>query len=264
MVASSLGKIHLCIDGYTAETPALRNEELLGIYFRSVKKSAFTRILYFPDDSDNAMEGVTGCMLGAGYHTTVHTYTNKKKQCYFLDFFGFEEKKHRNALNFLSNSYEAAYQMQHSLLRQPDNPLPVQHPSGRKAYGPHLMAHIQIQQSQVPLMRKHIRDFLTSLPYEINMNPLTQVFQIESKEWQSALRVIAESHLAIHFHIPSRILFIDIFSCKPFESSKVLYLLKEQFMSKTMDSTVFERGLYFPEQNPILTKMTATPLVASF
>ncbi|MFN7161340.1 MAG: S-adenosylmethionine decarboxylase [Candidatus Gracilibacteria bacterium] len=241
-------KIHLCIDGYLAETSSLRNEELLSIYFRSVKKSGFTRILYFPDDLGNAMEGVVGFLLGPGQHTTVHTYTNNKKKCYFLDFFGFEERKHRNALIYLDGSYESDYSIQNTIVRKHQTLMPGTYPASKTStHIPHLMTELQVEERSSTFMRKHIREFLTDLPSEISINSLTQVFQIESKEWLSALRVSSEAHLSIHYHIESRMIFLDVFSCNPFDDAKILYLLKEKFIFKNSTHNLLERGMYFPK-----------------
>lgn len=264
MENNSPRKIHLCIDGYQTDTSALRNEELLGIYFRSIKKSAFTRILYFPDDLGVGMEGVMGCLIGPGYHTTVHTYTNQNKLCYFLDFFGFEEKKHRNAMTYLEGSYSPTYSMQHTILRQEQTHIHgVSDASNPSVYGPHLMVELRAKRGDPLTMKYAIRDFLDALPAEIGMHPLTQTFQIQSKEWISSLRVIVESHLSIHYHIPTSTLFLDVFSCKAFDYKKVLYLLKEKFAFRTSTHGIIERGHYFPREIPVSQIKSTLPTLAT-
>lgn len=239
-------KHHLCIDGYDADIVALRNEDLLSSYFKKIDVSAHTHILYFPDDSHKGMEGVTGCLLAPGLHTTVHTYTNAQKKCYFLDFFGFEENDHRKYLLDLKKSYEGTYQMEHEITRSlQDIPYGVPSASNIRVYGPHLMAEFTIAEGGKEEIAAEIKKFLQDLPEVIDMHTLTEVFQVESEEWVSALRVIAESHISIHYHPATHVLFLDIFSCKPFEWEKAKDLLMQHFDVKTYQQRIWERGVYF-------------------
>lgn len=239
-------KHHLCIDGYDGSSPALRNEVVLETYFRDVDPAALTHLLYFPDESNLGMEGVTGCLLAPGMHTTVHTYTNDRKKCYFFDFFGFEEDLHRKNVLHLKNAFQGTYHMEHEILRsQREVRFGVPDASNTRVYGPHLMAEIAIKEADRALVADNIKTFLQDLPEVIDMNALTGVFQVESQEWISALRVIAESHISVHYHVATRTMFLDVFSCKPFDCEKAVALLQQRFQIETSQQRIWERGVYF-------------------
>ena len=150
-------KHHLCIDGYDADTTALRDEALLTFYFQQVNSSAHTHILYFPDESQQGMEGVTGCLLAPGYHTTIHTYTNVQKKCYFLDFFGFEEIKQRPLVQDLKKSLQSSYQMEHEIVRSNrEVHYGVPDASNTRIYGPHLMAEFSVSDTGPGIAGEHL------------------------------------------------------------------------------------------------------------
>lgn len=239
--------VHMCVDGYASDILSLRDESLLREYFSTVNTAAFRHILYYPDDQHIDMEGVTGCLLAPGMHATVHTYTNDKKKCFFLDFFNFEEK-FRPALSTLDTAYKTKYSLQHTLVRsQLEYAHGVEHANNPRIYGPHLMAEGQLSgAASLQDIKDTIIHYLEEIPAQIDMHPLTEVFHTESDTWISALRVIAESHISLHYHIPSQSLFVDIFSCKPFDKEKAVILLKKSFSFTSYTQCILERGLHFP------------------
>ena len=59
----------------------------------------------------------------------------------------------------------------------------------------------------------------------------------------TAFYIIAESHLSIHTWPENNYFAFDLFSCKDFNETKVLTILKHQFDTKNLVSQVIERGI---------------------
>lgn len=61
--------------------------------------------------------------------------------------------------------------------------------------------------------------------------------------------LIVESHISIHTYSKKDTIFIDIFSCKDFDTQKAINYLKEKYKIKVMDVQLIQRGKYFPVNN---------------
>jgi len=57
--------------------------------------------------------------------------------------------------------------------------------------------------------------------------------------------VIAESHIAVHYDVPTTRMWIDIFSCVPFDATKLLDYTKEYFNLDIRGGGVIPRGLEY-------------------
>lgn len=95
-------------------------------------------------------------------------------------------------------------------------------------------------------------DILNNLPEEIGMTKITQpyVFKysglIPEDKGITGFVVIAESHISIHSFELKNYVFIDLFSCKPFNYKKAQEYLIEAFECKSPTVNVLMRGLDFP------------------
>jgi S-adenosylmethionine decarboxylase len=93
---------------------------------------------------------------------------------------------------------------------------------------------------------------LNELPEKIGMTKITQpyVFRysglVPEDEGITGVTVIAESHISIHTYPKKNFVFVDIFSCKPFDVEKAKGHVIQFFQSKSPTVHTQERGTDFP------------------
>ena len=120
-------------------------------------------------------------------------------------------------------------------------------------FGPHMMLDCygcpQEKLSDLDL----IYATLDSLPAKIGMTKIMQphVFRYSGKvpeDWGvSGVVLIAESHISIHTFPEKEHAFIDIFSCKDFDTDFARRLLLETFGATSHEVVLVNRGLEFPK-----------------
>jgi S-adenosylmethionine decarboxylase len=96
-----------------------------------------------------------------------------------------------------------------------------------------------------------IFNFLNTLPDKIGMAKITQPYVfpyiglVPEDKGITGFVVIAESHLSIHTFVEKCYAFVDLFSCKPFNSDMARDLIIEAFISKKPKVYMIERGAGF-------------------
>jgi S-adenosylmethionine decarboxylase len=95
---------------------------------------------------------------------------------------------------------------------------------------------------------------LNELPDLIGMTKMTLPYVVPWKDKGSEIPgvsgfvMIAESHISIHTFPEEDYLFIDIFSCREFNTDLTIKYFKELFGIKKMSLNVVKRGLDFPRK----------------
>ena len=122
-----------------------------------------------------------------------------------------------------------------------------------KVYGPHLLLEgyganpISLQDSKL------IYNFLDELPGLIGMTKIKQpdvvVFEDEDKAGVTGIVMIVTSHISIHTYSLKRCFFLDVFSCKDFDSKIVVDKARETFDQTWSTHQVIDRGTNFPIDN---------------
>jgi S-adenosylmethionine decarboxylase len=96
-----------------------------------------------------------------------------------------------------------------------------------------------------------IFNFLNTLPDKIGMAKITQPYvfpyigRVPEDKGITGFVVIAESHLSIHTFVEKCYAFVDLFSCKPFNTDMARDLIVEAFISKKPKVYMIERGAGF-------------------
>lgn len=96
-----------------------------------------------------------------------------------------------------------------------------------------------------------IYEFLGDYPDRIGMTRISppQVYTYRGKkptDWGlSGFVLIAESHITVHTFPERGYVNIDIFSCKQFDASAALHVVKRMFVLSDVDSCVLDRGLEY-------------------
>jgi len=94
-------------------------------------------------------------------------------------------------------------------------------------------------------------DLLLNLPKVIGMTKLTQpyVFPFHPKTKQgwnwgiSGFVIIAESHISIHTVSDERRVYLDVFSCKNFDTKPVISFIRKTFEPKKLSYKEIERPI---------------------
>lgn len=125
--------------------------------------------------------------------------------------------------------------------------------SHTKGFGEHLMLDLNHCSFQALNSVDHCLALLNELPNRINMTKITQpyVFPYEGLKPEdkgiTGMVIIAESHISIHTFPLKSYAFIDIFSCRPFNSEFAAQYCIDWFESKDSKIHSTSRGSNFPQ-----------------
>lgn len=94
----------------------------------------------------------------------------------------------------------------------------------------------------LPLPTKwEVEWFLYNIVKQIEMIPIAPVLTYETALMLSSIQLIAESHISLTVKKASHMLFLDVFSCKLFDVTKVLVATQSTFSLKNVTHQVVER-----------------------
>lgn len=119
-------------------------------------------------------------------------------------------------------------------------------------YGPHLMLDLSDCNPIILDDLEACFKLLNDLPDIIGMTKITQpyVFRysapVPEDEGITGVVIIAESHISLHTYPGKRFVFVDLFSCKPFDVDMARDYVTQFFQSKSALYHVQERGAAFP------------------
>jgi S-adenosylmethionine decarboxylase len=121
-----------------------------------------------------------------------------------------------------------------------------------ETFGPHITLDLKGCPKNILSNYQLHFDYLKNIPKLIQMTPITQpyVFPYEGlvpeDKGITGIVIIAESHISVHSFEEKGYCFIDIFSCKEFDTDKAIKLTKEIFNPTSCDINIVERGKDFP------------------
>ena len=216
---------HVMLDCYGANERQLDDVKLINevlnrlVYKLKIKPIEPPHLLPYYYGSVKEDIGVSGKLLLFGGHVTIHTFP--LRACYFVDIFYDGEFEENDVYEFFSN--ELPYNKNTSNLevrnRDIDTFDMVPYDSNCD-FGPHVLLHLKA--TSRPNMETFF-DFLENLVTRINMNPISRATVLKSSQinakYLSAIIVIAESHIALHYNYETQKIYADIFSCAPFNYS---------------------------------------------
>ena len=97
-----------------------------------------------------------------------------------------------------------------------------------------------------------ITKLLNELPDKIGMTKIIPpyVFHysgiVPDENGITGIVLIAESHISIHTFTEKDFVFIDVFSCKPFDFDFVKDYFINEFQARKADYSIISRGINFP------------------
>lgn len=132
-------------------------------------------------------------------------------------------------------------------------------------FGPHLMVDGYNANFEVLASVEAITNLLDTLPAEIGMTKIMPpyVFKYDGgdkpEDWGvSGFVIIAESHISIHTFPEKGYFSMDIFSCKDFDISVALEIIKSFFGTEDLEVQTTSRGTEFPRDIGMAEAITAS------
>jgi len=122
-----------------------------------------------------------------------------------------------------------------------------------EGYGPHLMLDLGECNPAILNDLDACFNLLNELPERIGMTKITQPYvfrynaQIPEDDGITGVTIIAESHISLHTYPKKNFVFVDLFSCKPFDVEGARDHIVQFFQSKSPSVHMCERGVHFPK-----------------
>ena len=203
----------------------------------------------------NGMEpedcGISAFVLLRGGHFTVHTFSYG--EAVFADLVHPGTFDTRQARVMLEQIFPCASIETHSLVRGTggDDCFPrAVTIDDQQDFGPHLFLHLKPYRG--PDGMDSLFDLFDRLPASVGMTPIMRPYIIKTA-WPkgghvlSALTMIAESHVSLQV-FPEGEAFFDLFSCKFFDSTKVVKTLENELGGNVSARFLVARGSRFKQQ----------------
>lgn len=201
--------------------------------------------------------GVSAYLIFQGGHLTIHTFP--LRSCYFVDVVTPEklEIKKLNSLfqqYFPFNTKKSLSQLESRLTSS----FSIQSFNPKEVFGPHVLGTFRIPS----ITMESLSSLLESLISDIDMTPITRAQVLldhpSKPTYLTGFIMIAESHISVHYHLPSKTAYFDIFSCKMFDYQATQKLV-EKVLGKALSWKVLVRG----EKHQAVSSKLKTPFPIS-
>jgi len=237
---------HVMLDCYGANDRQLNDINLLNelmnklVYKLKLQPIEPPHLLPYYYGSVKEDIGVSAKLLLLGGHVTIHTFP--LRACYFVDIFYDGEFDENDIYNFFSDELPYNKTTSNFEVRNRDiNTFEMVPYDSGCDFGPHVL--LDLESTSKPSMETFF-DFLEQLVTRINMDPISRATVLKSSPinplYLSAIIVIAQSHIALHYNYKTNKIYADIFSCAPFNYSE----MDEEFSSlgKVISNELVVRG----------------------
>ena len=180
---------------------------------------------YYCNDSEDV--GISAFTICRGGHVTIHTFPYRA--CYFVDIFTDEFFSSADAEGFFKERLFAKNINSKIVDRRMIYDSREPKIDVKKDFGPHYM----IEVTDADMTFEGIYQWLDNIALKINMLPIIRPYVIYDKpvdpEYISGVLVVAQSHIAVHYNLKTKIALIDIFSCEFLDDNVIRYILEESF-----------------------------------
>jgi len=122
-----------------------------------------------------------------------------------------------------------------------------------KGYGPHLMLDLNNCDPETLNDLDACYQLLNDIPEKIGMTKITRPYvfryegSYENDDGITGVVIIAESHISLHAYPRKNFVFVDLFSCKPFDVEGAKHYIIDYFKSKSPKVHLQIRGEEFPD-----------------
>ena len=130
--------------------------------------------------------------------------------------------------------------------------------SHKKGFGKHVLLDLNECDGDISSSIDTCINFLNELPNQISMTKITQPYVfpysglVPEDKGITGMVIIAESHISIHTFPLKKYVFIDIFSCKPFNCELAIEYCVKTFDSKDPSIQILDRGEKFKRSSKCL------------
>lgn len=120
-----------------------------------------------------------------------------------------------------------------------------------QSFGPHVTIDATKCDFEKLASRELVLGILNQLPAKLSMTKIMEPLVIEwvdkfaTSPGYSGFVMIAESHISVHTFPDQDYVFIDIFSCRYFDTQKAIDYLTEAFGAREVTTNIVQRGLNF-------------------
>ncbi len=120
-----------------------------------------------------------------------------------------------------------------------------------QVFGPHITIDASRCDFEKLASREVVYNILDGLPEMLGMTKIMEPLIVEwvdkfaTTPGYSGFVMIAESHISIHTFPDQDYVFIDIFSCRPFDTEAAIDYLVKAFGAKRVETNMVKRGLNF-------------------
>ncbi len=196
--------------------------------------------------------GISAFVLLRGGHFTVHTFSFA--ECLFADLVSPGDFSADMAKAEIEGMFPCKFVTTHTVSRGAGGgPAFMQEDEIDPGadFGPHLFVHFSPYTG--PTTMDDLFDLFDKLPERVNMTPIMRPFLVRSPDGAggtvlSALTMIAESHISLHVFPQTGEAFFDLFSCKFFNTQKVVDTLIESLGGNAQSHFMVSRGCRFKDQ----------------
>jgi S-adenosylmethionine/arginine decarboxylase-like enzyme len=187
--------------------------------------------------------GITAFVFVEGGHFTLHTFSFR--ETYFVDlvspktFDGVKLKK------LLQEAFPAEKIDTFCLERENKASYPSKLELNPDLdFGPHLF--LDIQNYQGPKTMDELFGVFDTMPFKIGMTPIIRPYtvknRVDGEPVTSIITMIAESHISLHYFEQTGRAYLDLFSCRFFDTDRVIPKLKSLFTGESISETLMSRG----------------------
>ena len=227
--------LHIMVDAYQANADDLA--DLRMVYEKIYKITNYVQVqtimppmlvpYYYGRIKED--DGISAFVLLKGGHFTIHTFP--ERECYFVDILYDGFIKEDKLLEVLAAEFPFGSKIVNVVDRRFAT---MFQPAGGfidefEDFGPHYMIKTL---KPIDFDMGKIYRFLDQLPCRINMDPISRPLVITDHVTQpsiySGLTVIAQSHIAFHYYLESKMAYIDVFSCSFINCSNFIKEIEEE------------------------------------
>lgn len=186
--------------------------------------------------------GISAFVFLEGGHCTIHTFSFR--ETYFADVVSPRAFDAERLYRHLQVAFPCAITAVSAL---PRDGTPVEAPEAdpKADFGPHYF--LDLTDYTGPARLDEVFDLFDRLPGVIGMTPIMRPYVLrgrtaDGRQHVSAMTMIAESHLALHVFPGDRRAHFDLFSCRFFDHTAVIPLIRRELPGTVRGEALIARG----------------------
>lgn len=199
--------------------------------------------------------GITAFVFLAGGHFTIHTFSFR--EVYFVDLFTPQPFDAQKLEGLLRDAFPAERVNSFRLEREHKESYPQNIKISEELdFGPHLF--LDVTDYCGPKTMDELFECFDTMPFEIGMTPIIRPYAVKNtingEKVTSIITMIAESHISLHYFEDSGRAYLDLFSCRFFNTAEVVGKLKQMFKGNVVNETLISRGSKYQQYKKVAPK----------